>query len=400
MSGLFHLMAAMSDVCLPADSVLPDFDGGGIHGLANSLANWLAAPGQAPAFLLDRDNPPQRSIVLIVIDGLGDGFLQRHGQGSHLLRYRRRRLTSVFPSTTASAVTTLMTGLSPAEHGLNGWYIHDQRFGGVILPLPLQLRAGGPLRAPFLTWRLFPYRCMFAQSQLPTSFVSPTEIAFSPFSRRHARGALIRGYDGLDGFRQQICAAVAAQGARDFVHAYYARFDAMSHHFGPDAPEVIEEFWRIDRCLGAVFDELSGLGTEVWLTADHGFIDASESRHVHLEDHPELATMLNGPLFGERRAAFCKAREGAEDELLAYVSSRLAGKAVAAASPSLLEAGLFGPGKQHKRLPERLGSHAILMEPGWTLSDCLPGEKEHAMKGVHGGLSADEMWVPLVQLRP
>lgn len=384
----------------PADSVLPDFGDGGIYALANGLASWLKTPRHEPNFLLDPANPPRRSIVLIVVDGLGDGFLLRHGQGSCLLQHRLRRLTSVFPSTTASAVTTLMTGLSPAEHGLNGWYIQDRRFGGVILPLPLQLRAGGPLRAPFLTWRLFPYSGMFAHSRLPTSFVSPADIAFSPFSRRHARGALIRGYEGLDGFRQQISAAVAAQGARGLVHAYYARFDAMSHHFGPDAPEVVEEFWRIDRCLGALFDELSGLGVEVWLTADHGFLDAPESQHVHLEHHSELLTMLNGPLFGERRAAFCNVHEGAEGDFAEYVGTHLAGRAVAADSPSLLEAGLFGPGKRHKRLQERLGSHAILMERGWTLSDCLPGEKMHAMKGVHGGLSADEMWVPLVQLRP
>ncbi len=64
-----------------------------------------------------------------------------------------------------------------------------------------------------------------------------------------------------------------------------------------------------------------------------------------------------------------------------------------------LAAGLLGPGQPHPRLAERLGSHALLMEAGWTIVDHVPGEHEHTMIGVHGGLSADEMRVPLILAR-
>ncbi len=39
------------------------------------------------------------------------------------------------------------------------------------------------------------------------------------------------------------------------------------------------------------------------------------------------------------------------------------------------------------------------MESGWTIVDHVAGEHEHTMIGVHGGLSADEMRVPLIRMR-
>ncbi|WP_341647326.1 alkaline phosphatase family protein [Thauera humireducens] len=181
----------------PAGCVLPDYGPGGIYGLASALRTWLhdtdagldvarVAPGEAA------------TVVLLVIDGLGAHALDSFGRGSALAADWHVTLTSVFPSTTASAVTTLMTGASPAEHGLNGWFIHDRRFGGVIAPLPLEARGDGPLHALRLTSRLFTQRSMFRDARRPAFMVSPQQIAFftlfaSPRARclcprlRHAR---------------------------------------------------------------------------------------------------------------------------------------------------------------------------------------------------------------------
>ncbi len=51
------------------------------------------------------------------------------------------------------------------------------------------------------------------------------------------------------------------------------------------------------------------------------------------------------------------------------------------------------------RLRERVGTHVLLMEPGWTIVDHVEGETVHELIGVHGGLSADEMLVPLIVAR-
>ena len=118
----------------------PDYAGGS---LVNLVASIAAARGgrarHAPLadFAIDER---VRNIVLLIIDGLGDNYLGRCGAGSELARRRRRSLTSVFPSTTASAITTSYTGCTPLEHGLTGWFTYFGEAGCVSAALPFRSR--------------------------------------------------------------------------------------------------------------------------------------------------------------------------------------------------------------------------------------------------------------------
>jgi len=61
-----------------------------------------------------------KNIVLIVIDGLGYEYLIKHGKDSFLYKNLKGKMTSVFPATTASAMTTYSTGLAPSTTRFNG----------------------------------------------------------------------------------------------------------------------------------------------------------------------------------------------------------------------------------------------------------------------------------------
>ncbi len=388
-----------SKLPLPVGAVLPDYGAGGLYSLASTLRAWLhdRHAGWSAAAI---EPGKQALVVLIVIDGLGDRFLSSVGAGSALHAARRRSLSSVCPSTTASAITTLATGVAPAEHGLNGWFIHDRRFGGVIAPLPLIRRSGEVLEAFRLMPRLFPVPPMYHHACRPVTLVSPVEIAFSRFSMRHARGAHVEAYDDLEDFAAAIVdMADALAHSGGLIHAYYPVFDMLSHQHGSRSPEAIDCFARIDDTFAGLCRALAGRDIRVVVTADHGFIDAPPERRVDIPPGGEVAAMLAAPLFGERRLAFCQVREGAQAEFEAWAGTELRGKAVLVSGSACLRAGLFGPGQPHPRLAERVGSHALLMESGWTIVDHVEGEHEHTMIGVHGGLSADEMYVPLILAR-
>lgn len=394
--------AKPSGVRLPRDAVMPDYAVGGLFGLVASFARFLdGGAWQFDKLPAEPAGAAPSVLVFVLIDGLGDAFLRAHGAGSTLLAHRKRRLTTVFPSTTAAAVTTTLTGLAPVSHGLTGWFIRDQRFGGVLAPLPLCMRDGTALCPPVPLRRLFPYRNLFAQRSRASVMVSPRGIAWSPFSQRHSRGAQILPYHRLNDMRDTIVAATASLGRAGggYVHAYYPVFDSLSHDFGSHSEQAIKAFWRIDAAFAQLLDDLAGSGVDVVVSADHGFIDSPDDQFVRLDEHPTALSMLAAPLWGERRAAFCELRDGAEDEFQGFVSEVLQDRAVLVRSSELVAQGLFGPGPQHACLRERVGSHALLMEPGWTIWDPRPGEHIHAMRGVHGGLSPDEMWVPLIHAR-
>ncbi|WP_059756303.1 alkaline phosphatase family protein [Thiobacillus denitrificans] len=124
------------------DLTLPDYHGGGIVNLMSSIATVLG--GNSPYAPLAALPPAAlagaRHLVLLVVDGLGHDYLL--GRDGCLRQHLRGQMTSVFPSTTASAIPTFLTGLAPQQHGLTGWHMYFREIGAIIAPLPFRVRTG------------------------------------------------------------------------------------------------------------------------------------------------------------------------------------------------------------------------------------------------------------------
>ena len=122
----------------------PDYTGGSIVNLMRSIGDRCGAapsPYEPVPGLGERLAAAQR-VVLLVIDGLGTEVLQAQAAGSVFDRARERDLTSVYPPTTASAVTTLLSAQAPRQHGLTGWFMHFRELGAVAAVLPFVPRYG------------------------------------------------------------------------------------------------------------------------------------------------------------------------------------------------------------------------------------------------------------------
>lgn len=384
--------------------VLPDYAGGSILNLMRSVAEACGATGLPyeparqlePAELADAAN-----IVLLVIDGLGLDYLQRNGKDGALLGHLRGSLTSVFPSTTASAITTFLTGLAPQQHGLTGWHMYFAEVDRIVAVLPLTPRGGTPFDFPpgELPQRLFAHQPLASSMGRRTFSVSPISIVGSEFNRFHTDGAMRCGYSTLGEMFERLGEIVLASGGRKFVHAYYPPIDTNSHRFGIDCAQVATIFGALDHAFGLFLDRIRGSDTVVIATADHGFIDAPPERLIELEHHPRLTATLARPLCGERRAAYCYVKPERRSEFEAYVRDELGQAVELFDSAALIEQGWFGPGAPHPQLARRVGDYTLVMKDDWTIKDWLPDEKRHAQLGVHAGTSAAEMRVPLVLAR-
>jgi hypothetical protein len=120
---------------------------------------------------------------------------------------------------------------------------------------------------------------------------------------------------------------------------------------------------------------------------------------VRLADHPELAECLALPLCGEPRAAFCYVRPDRVERFTAYCRDRLGDRFDLHPSQDLLDAELFGTGTPHPRLHERIGDYILIARGHALIRDQLPTEKDFRQIGVHGGLSPEELYVPLCLAR-
>lgn len=382
---------------------LPDYDGYGIVNLMSSLVQACAAgdtgykplPGDGLANL-----PSARNIILLVLDGLGYDYLSNQGQGSLLGSYCHERLSSVCPSTTASAIPTFLTGLAPQQHGFTGWFTYFSELGSVLAVLPFHNRFGA---APIPRWLLSPAALCGAQPlleriELRTNLVVPKHIAGSSFNRAFSGRARITPFSSLNELRKALRRAVGRgrKQERSFTYAYWPEFDSLAHRFGVGSLQLQAHFAELDRFFAKLLSDLHGSDSILLVTADHGFIDTSPDTTIRLEEHPQLQQMLMVPLCGEPRMAFCYPRSDRQQPFEEYVRELFADEALLFPSRQLLQEGWFGQGTPDPRLVNRIGQYTLVMKSNWTITDRLPGEKPSQQIGVHGGVSAAEMYVPLI----
>lgn len=342
--------------------------------------------------------PGSRKIVLMLLDGLGDQYLCAQGKGSKLHAARVGSLTSVFPSTTAAAITSLMTGLAPSAHGLNGWTSRGHGNVGLFEPLPMCYCASGkPIRNPFRLRRLFPYATLYERLSCPAIVLSPTYLVDTDYGKRHSRGAAVGGYDSLDDLPALLGSALERIAQGGLIYVYVPHFDAKAHDEGMDSPRLLEVFERLDRCFAAVVEQVASAGGQLLATADHGLIDAPEEDMICLGSVPELAEMLAMPLWGERRAAFCAVRPGCREAFAEALETSWPKRLEILACDEVLARGLLGPGVAHRDLAIRVGDFLLLPRMAGTVVDAARPDQVHLMRAVHGGLSAAEMDVPLLK---
>ncbi len=375
--------------------VPPDYGGGGLVNLMASLAAGLGAPVRwpvAPAL------PPERVaeariVVLVIIDGLGWRAVAEQPD-SWLACHAVAPLTSVYPSTTTSAVTTLLTGVPPAVHGLPAWFTRLREWNRVAVPL-----MGAPREGERTAEMALPYDQPGFSTDLDViaHTIQPGWLMDSAYTRHHAGAAWRHGFDGLAELNERILEIADLSSERNYLQAYWPEYDHLCHEHGTSAPETRAHFAAVDAALAELRAALP-MDALLLVTADHGLVDTAPDGCHQLMDHPRLAAELSAPLCGEPRAPFLHVRPGRLGAARDYIREHLAGVATPWTREEVLRAGWLGPGEPHPELEHRIGDLVLEMAPGQV----LVGEADRrgpCLRGVHGGLSAAEMLVPLVIAR-
>jgi hypothetical protein len=383
----------------------PDYQGGGIVNLmASIIAGCDGLPSDYPTL---NALPPgrvarHRNVVLLVIDALGYEFLVSNHAGSRLAEHCRTSMTSVFPPTTATAITTYLTGLAPQQHAVTGWFTFFRELGSVLAILPYRARFGGATLADAgidLASLLQP-QPVFDRLPVASHNVLPRHIAHSPFNLAHAGRATIRPCDTLHTLFSILKEIIEETTERNYIYAYWPGLDAIGHVHGMGSAAAARHFHEIDRNFSGFLNAIRGTDTLVVATADHGQVDAAPRERLELEDHPDIRRCLTLPLCGESRAAYAYVHAGMEAQFENAVARALGDALTLRRSKDVLESGYFGCGEPHPCLADRIGDYVMLMNGHYTLRDRLLGEESFDHVGSHGGTSDAELFVPLIVAEP
>lgn len=380
--------------------VRPDYSGGGIVNLMASIAaRYGHRTGHRELGILQSERlNSYKNIVLVVLDGLGHDFLARQGGRGFLISRMVGRMTSVFPSTTASAVTTFATGAAPSEHGVTGWFTHLRELGSVSRVLFSEPRHGGGTypAAGVPMDKVVMAPPLFGRLKAKSFVVTPGEIARGGFAKATSAGAEMLGYHSLAGLCSGISRALESGRGPTFVSAYWPEFDGLCHRYGVDSRPAREHYLELDASLERLCRRMAGGDTLFLITADHGLADTPPARLVDLDRHPALSGCLSLPLCGEPRLAYCYVHPDRTAIFRRYLGGRLGHCCRLFTRRQLVDGGYFGPERPAPWFHHRVGDFILAMNKGWSIRDFLPGEEKACLLAGHGGMSSEEMLVPLI----
>jgi type I phosphodiesterase/nucleotide pyrophosphatase len=343
-------------------------------------------------------------VVLVYFDAFGWRFLERHGEHALFSDARVERWTSCFPSTTTVHATTIHSGLPLGEHGLYEWHVLEPRLSRLVTPLwfsfagddrPETLRDSG--LAP---QDLFPEQTLYRRLLPVASHVAlPAAFAGSLTSKALLREATVHPFGETREGLALLCDALAVE-ERAYGTIYFDAADSLMHVVGTEAPEVAAV---MEETLSAIADARWPDGTLVLLTADHGMEGISPERTTYVNvAWPEIGQHLvlgadGKPLApaGSCRDLFLHVLPERLDEVAARLGELLAHVAEVRKVETLLAEGLFGSNITDA-LTSRLANLVVLPGPGEAAYWLEPGRFEQHFLGQHGGLSANEMEIPLV----
>lgn len=382
----------------------PEYQRRSILNLISSIGITLGYRSKyKPLRLLDSsDLKDAKNIVLIIIDGLGYEFLMKNGKGTIFNENIKGKMTTTFPSSTSAAIPSLMTGLSSQEHGMTGWYMYLKELGSSVIPLPFTPRLNNELKLGKLIdiSKIFNIKPFVNNINAKPYLVQGNEILNSYFTIVAAGKSKRIGYNTMEGFFRAIKKIIFSNSRRKYIYAYYPEHDSLCHKYGSTNKKILNHFKKLNKKLVSFLKSIEGTNTILIITSDHGIIDVPASKRIKLDDHPKLRETLILPLCGEHRFAYCYVKPSKEKEFVKYVKTKLKHCCNLYKSEDLLRRGYFGLFEIHERFRERIGDYVLIMKDNWGIYDKLVYQKKYSYHiGDHGGLSKEELYVPLIFIK-
>lgn len=363
----------------------PDYDRC-LTNISCAILKYFGLPHRHPALdVLDKTlaEKDYKNIVLLIYDGMGMNILSENlSEQSFLRRHLVGHISSVFPTTTAAATTTLRSGLHPAEHGWTGWDVYIQPVDAIITAFYGQKKGEDiPFSTEHVTEKYLGYRSLVQQINEDTAYDA---YALFPFGDD--------AYHGLEDFNGRITDLCRLDGKK-FIHAYYNNPDSMLHDYGTKDPAIKHMMQEIDQSTQELVAQLDD--TLVICLADHGHLDVEKI--VLMRDYPDIAALLSrDDIAGDGRSAVFWVDEKNKPQFEQKFAEYFNCDFLLMPKTQIIETGLFGRGKAHPNFEASIGDY-IAIGIGNKYMEFHDDPK--TMKSHHAGITKAEMFVPLILFR-
>jgi hypothetical protein len=341
--------------------------------------------------------PSVKHAVVLLVDGLGAHSLKARSGHARTLSSafsKQSVIQSGFPSTTASAIASLTTGVRAGQHGLVGYSALDTVNDRVINQL-----SGWDARLDPAVWQRVPTLFERASERGHTAVaVGAARYRDSGFTRAVLRGAK---YVAAGSLAERLRAAVAvadSSGATSIAYVYAPELDMAGHAHGWQSPQWTHALEALDGALAGVVSHLAN-DQGMLVTADHGMVDVPAHAHVLFDTAPELLTGVRH-VAGEPRCLQLHLEPGMSAQERARVLDRWqeaeGHRSWVASRGEAIAASWFGD--VDPEVAPRIGDIIVAARRAIAYYDSrIPNDHGRLMVGQHGSWSDDELRVPLLR---
>jgi predicted AlkP superfamily pyrophosphatase or phosphodiesterase len=361
-------------------------------------------------------------VIFFFIDGFGWNFYERNAGKHNFLRAMQAhgmvsKMTSQFPSTTAAHVTCIHTGLNVGQGGVYEWYYYEPLVDEIISPLLFSFAGDKTVRDTIKRTSIpptefFPKQTFYHTLQehgITSHILQHQAYSSSTYSDIVFRGATVHPYRTLSEAFSRLAELVHADNTGPgYYFLYFDRIDKECHNYGPYARqsvEIIDQFLMItDQFLRTVRGKAPD--TLLMVSADHGHVPVNPRTTYYLNQQiPGITRYLKTnqrgmPLVpaGSSRDMFLYVKEECIDEVVSKLRQHLNGKAEVYPTRELLAQHFFGLQEPSPTFLARVGNVVILPYKYETVWWYEEGKFEMHFQGHHGGLTPEEMEIPLMLL--
>ncbi len=365
--------------------------------LADLLPSVLAALGvQGEPNPLGLTNT--ESVVVLLVDGLGWNLLQANGGIAPTLHgMSGRSLTAGFPTTTATSLASLGTGLPCGEHGIMGYTTRIDGLDEPINWLRWQGSSSGVnLLDPLVPEQVQPRPTAFERAEragVEVSVVSSYAFRGSGLTR-----AVLRGGNYLPVMTAADTIAEVARAARgprpSLIYCYTGDLDLVGHGFGCASQAWEVQLALVDRAVELLAERLP-VAARLLVTADHGMVDVPDHAKIDYDTEPALSEGVE-LIAGEARMRYLHVAPERVEEVQERWRSRVGDQFAVLTRAEAVGRGWFGPSVT----PVAYGRIGDLVVVSTTEAAIVRSKAEHGLmqlRGHHGALTDDELLVPLIE---
>ncbi|WP_129409561.1 alkaline phosphatase family protein [Marinitoga lauensis] len=257
-----------------------------------NIANWIIENFGGVPFYKSYPLPfkGKKHVVLFLVDAMSYNTFklvlkEKKNEFKFLGRNQFFPATSIFPSTTANAITTFMTAKPPAEHGILGYILFLKELGALVNMIEFSPLFGGKgIFEPYLVNDILEVETInevLGKLGVKTFTHTHSDIVGSGLSKIHNKGSNIKGYKSLVemfGMVYDKLIDFINKDERSFQFSYYGYVDGIGHKYGAkDYKYKAQIYWFLKMLENEFLEKINDKilkDTVIIITADHGMLES------------------------------------------------------------------------------------------------------------------------------